>query len=431
MTGLGSSQRGGFGPGKALAGLLLAVLTPSAAAMAAPQTPVTSIALPMALGDPALATGAIEVERRDLDLTGAFRVVDPASYPVAQVKEGLGFSTKPWSQLGAQLVAKLQVVRLGASLVLDGRLYQVGHGRAAVLTKHYQGPELRALVHRWSNDVIGHVTGMRGVLGSRIAFAMMDRTPEIATIGMDGLDLNVLTTMKSRCFLPAYSPTGEQIAFNSYLSGGADLWLVPDSGGRARLISHQDGLNTGAAWFPGGEFLVATLSFEGNAELYKLAASDGKVIARLTHEPGIDSSASISPGGDQIAFISDREGTPQVYLMPSSGGSARRLTNQGTFSQSPRFCPRKETPIIAFATRDEPMVFDIFLYDLRTGKADRVTQGHGSNFDPSWSPDCRHLVYASSREGLFVMNLQTRRESQIYEGGAQNPSWGPMPAESP
>jgi TolB protein len=398
--------------------------------MAAPQPPVYPIALPMALGETDLAAGAIEVERRDLDLVGAFRIVDPASYSVALVKEGLGFSAKLWSQLKTQLVAKLRVVRLGASLVLDGRLYQVGHGRAAVLTKTYQGTELRTLVHKWSNDVIDKVTGMSGVFGSRIAFAMMDRTPEIATIGMDGLDLNVLTTMKSRCFLPAYSPTGDQIAFNSYLSGGADLWLVPDKGGRAHLISHRNGLNTAAAWFPGGEYLVATLSFEGNAELYKLAASDGTVVSRLTDEPSIDSSASVSPDGDQIAFISDREGSPQVYLMPSSGGAARRLTNQGTFSQSPHFCPRKETSIIAFAARDEPMVFDIFLYDLHTGKVERVTQGQGSNFDPSWSPDCRQLVYASSRQGLFVMNLQTHREFQIYEGGAQNPSWGPMPTES-
>ena len=287
MTGLGGSQQGGCGRCKSLAGMLLAVLTPTAAAMAAPQPSISPIALPMALGDPALAAGAIQVERRDLDLDGAFRVVDPASYPVALDKEELGFSTKPWSQLGAQLVAKLQVVCLGDALVLDGRLYEVGHGRVPVLTKNYRGTELREIVHRWSNDVIGHVTGMRGVFGSRIAFARMDRIPEIATIGMDGQELNVLTTMKSRCFLPAYSPSGEQIAFNSYLSGGADLWLVSDKGGRARLISHQDGLNTGAAWFPGGEFLVATLSFEGNAELYKLAASDGRVVARLTPRPAV------------------------------------------------------------------------------------------------------------------------------------------------
>jgi TolB protein len=205
---------------------------------------------------------------------------------------------------------------------------------------------------------------------------------------------------------------------------------VSTSGGRARRISDRPGLNTGAAWL-GGSTLVATLSYEGNAELYKLSASDGKVMGRLTSSPSsIDTSPSPSPGGDQIAFVSDRQGTPQVYLMPSSGGSARRLTFQGNYNQTPRFCPRKETPIIAFTGRDERAMFDIFTYDMRTGRIDRVTQGPGSNFDPAWSPDGRLLVYASSRGGLFIKNLQTQKEFQIYKGGAKNPSWGPPPAES-
>jgi TolB protein len=86
--------------------------------------------------------------------------------------------------------------------------------------------------------------------------------------------------------------------------------------------------------------------------------------------------------------------------------------------------------MLAFTGRDERNVFDIFTYDMRSGKIDRVTQGQGSNLDPAWSPDCRLLVYSSSRGGLFLMNLQTHREFQIYKGGAKNPSWGPPPAES-
>ena len=236
--------------------------------------------------------------------------------------------------------------------------------------------------------------------------------------------------MRSPCLLPALSPSGGQIAFNSYLRGGADLWVVSAGGGRAKRISDRPGLNTGAAWLGNGT-LIATLSYEGNAELYKISATDGKVLGRLTNSPGsIDTSPSVSPGGDQIAFVSDRQGTPQIYLMPSSGAAPRRLTFQGNYNQTPRFCPRRDMPVIAFTGRDERSVFDIFTYDLRTGKIDRVTQGQGSNFDPSWSPDGRLLVYASSRGGLFVRNIQTRKEFQIYKGGAKNPSWGPPPAES-
>ena len=394
-----------------------------------PNRDLFRLGLPNAVGDGDLAGTAVDVERRDLDLVGLFRVLDPASFPDSLVKEGLGFSSDLWAQMGAQGVAKLRAAHDGGGIVVEGRLYQVGRGDAPVLTKTYHGSELRPLVHMWANDVVLQFTGMRGVFGSRLAFAMSGRNPEIATIGMDGQEMKVVTSMKSQCLLPALSPSGGQIAFNSYLRGGADLWVVSASGGRARHISDRPGLNTGAAWLSSNT-IVATLSFEGNAELYKISAADGSIIARLTNSPSIETSAAISPGGDQIAFVSDRQGTPQIYVMPSSGGGGRRLTYQGSYNQTPRFCPRKETPMIAFTGRDERNVFDVFLYDLRTGKIDRVTQGQGSNSDPAWSPDCRLLAYSSSRGGLFLMNLQTHREFQIYKGSAKNPSWGPPPAES-
>jgi len=391
-----------------------------------PNRDLFRLGLPAAVGDGDLAAQAVEIERRDLDLVGLFRLLDPASFPESLIKEGLGFSSDYWSQVGAQGVAKLRAAREGGGLVVEGRLYQIGRGEAPVLTKTYRGSELRPLVHSWANDIIMQFTGLRGVFGSRIAFAMTGKSSEIATIGMDGQEMHVVTQMHSQSLLPAMSPSGGQIAFNSYLRGGADLWIVSASGGRARHISDRPGLNTGATWL-GGNTLIVTLSFEGNAELYKISPADGKIIARLTNSPSIDSSASPSPGGDQIAFVSDRQGTPQIYLMSSSGGAARRLTFQGNYNQTPRFCPQKDTPLIAFTGRDERLVFDIFLYDMRSGKIDRVTQSQGSNFDPSWSPDGRLLVYASSRGGLFVRNLQTKKEFQIYKGGAKNTSWGPAP----
>jgi TolB protein len=85
--------------------------------------------------------------------------------------------------------------------------------------------------------------------------------------------------------------------------------------------------------------------------------------------------------------------------------------------------------MIAFTGRDERLVFDIFTMDLRTGKIERLTQNQGSNEDPTWSPDCRLVVYSSSRGGLFAMNPQTKLEFQIWKGPAKNPSFGPAPSD--
>ncbi len=391
-----------------------------------PNRDLFRLALPNAGGDSALARSATEIEQRDLQVTGLFRVLDPMSFPDTLQKEGMGFSSALWSQVGAQGVAKMNISRQGGGLALEGRLYQIGRGESPVLNKVYRGQDLRTLVHTWVNDVIAQFTGQRGVFGARIAFAM--GKGEIASVGMDGAEMKVLTAMKSPCFMPAYSPSGGQIAFTSYLMGGADLWLVSAGGGRARRISKRPGLNTGPAWLPGGGSLVATLSYEGNAELYRISATDGSVQTRLTRSPSIDLSASVSPDGSKIAFVSDRQGTPQIFIMPSTGGAAKRLTFQGTFNQTPRFCPKADTPIIAFTGRDERLVFDIFTLDLRTGKVERLTQNQGSNEDPTWSPDCRLVVYSSSRGGLFATNPQTRLEYQIWKGAAKSPSFGPAPS---
>ena len=88
------------------AGLLLAALTVSRPAQAAdkpaevedlPQITITDpnrdlfrLALPSAVGDADLAAAATDVERRDLDLVGLFRSLNPESFPDSLIKEGLG-----------------------------------------------------------------------------------------------------------------------------------------------------------------------------------------------------------------------------------------------------------------------------------------------------------------------------------------------------
>src|SRR6185312_6564810 len=256
------------------------------------------LALPKAEGDGGEATATMS---KDMDVTGLFQLLDPASFPAQLQSEGLGFSSALWSQVGAQAVIKMKV----AGNVLEGRVYIVARGDNAVLTKSYRAADVRDAVHAFANDVVKSFTGQPGVFGSRIALAMTGHGPhEIAVVDMDGGRTSVVTKMGSDSLLPAFSPTGGEIAFTSYLHNNPDLYVVSSGGGRARRVSKAQGLNTGAAWAPGGHTLALTMSYEGNSDIYRIDPSDGRVEARLTNNPGIDSSPCFSPDGGQIAFVS-------------------------------------------------------------------------------------------------------------------------------
>jgi TolB protein len=381
------------------------------------------LALPKAEGDGGEATATLS---KDMDITGLFQLLDPASFPSQLQSEGLGFSSALWSQVGAQAVIKMKV----AGNTLEGRVYIVARGDNAVLTKSYRAADVRDAVHAFANDVVKSFTGQPGVFGSRIAVALTGHGPhEIALVDMDGGRTSVVTKMGSDSLLPAFSPTGGEIAFTSYLHNNPDLYIVSAGGGRARRVSKGQGLNTGAAWGPGGRSLALTMSYEGNSEIYKIDPSDGRVEARLTNNPGIDSSPCFSHDGGQIAFVSNRQGSPQIFIMSAMGGGAKRVTFQGKYNQTPRFSPRADKPQIAFTGRDERGVFDIFILDLKSGKIDRLTQGHGSNLDPTWSPDGRLIAYVSSRGGVYVQNPETHHEVQVWRGSASSPSWGPAPRQ--
>ncbi len=379
------------------------------------------LAVPRAEGDSDGA--AAQLLSKDMDITGLFQILDPASFPAQLQSEGLSFSSALWTQVGAQAVIKMKV----SGGALDGRVYVVARGDTPVLSRTYKASDTRQAIHAFANDVVKAFTGQPGVFGSRIALALTGNGPhEIAVIDMDGGRASVVTKMGADSLLPAFSPSGAEIAFTSYLRGNPDLWIVPAGGGRARRVSKEPGLNTGASWSRTGA-LALTMSYEGNSEIYRIDPADGRIEARLTNSPSIDSSPSFSPDGSQIAFVSNRQGSPQIFVMSANGTGAKRVTFQGKYNQTPRWSPRADKPQIAFTGRDERGVFDLFLLDVRSGKIDRLTQGHGSNLDPTWSPDGRLLAYVSSRGGIFVQNPETHHEVQVWRGSASSPSWGPAP----
>jgi TolB protein len=318
----------------------------------------------------------------------------------------------------------------GNQVKLTGEVRDVP-ARRPLLVREYRASqsEWRSLVHAFADDVVRLFTGEPGVSQTRIAFISgQGKAKELYVMDFDGARARALTADQSLALSPAWSPEGSLLLFTSYRSGqGPQVFVIASDGGRPYLISGRAGLNTCASYSPDGREIVCTLSLDGNPEIYVLDARGGSP-RRLTNSRSIDTSPCWSPTGREIAFTSDRAGTPQIYVMDREGGNLRRLTYDVEYTDSPAWSPKGDR--IAFVARTAAG-FDIYLCRAN-GSDTRLAVSGFSNENPRWSPDGRHLLFASNRDsvsGLYVTDLDDRPPRRLDTGGlrAQSPAWSPRP----
>lgn len=390
------------------------------------------IALPTAPEGDAVAKEIATVESFDLNLAGPFKVLDPAGFLADLKTEGTSIEPQKWKDVGAYGVIKYKA----SADSIDFKLYEVSKGTKASLEKTYKraGSNTRSIVHRWCNEVVKYYTGEAGFFGSKIAFTAKGKgSSVIMAIDFDGNNAYAVSNNSSTNILPAWSPSGGQVAYTSFMRSNPDLYVAPAGGGRPKKISGQRGMNTGASWSPDGSKLAVTLSKDGNPEIYVINAGDGSVISRLTNNKAIDTSPAWSPDGSQIAFVSDRNGGPQIFVMAASGGTAKQVSFNGTYNTTPTWSPKAGKHIIAYTTRDGGN-YDIVALDIDAKTSTRITQSEGNNEEPAFSPNGRAIAFARTSggggAGIYIANADgTGKAVKVYRGSTTGVDWGPAPKD--
>ncbi|MCC7071825.1 MAG: Tol-Pal system beta propeller repeat protein TolB [Deltaproteobacteria bacterium] len=394
---------------------------------------------PIAVTELRLASGAegqksaaqqlVKIVRADLELTGAFKVLDPKGFIDT---DGITQSTvrfPDWLNVGAAGLVKAQLKDEGGKLVVELHGFEVASAKEG-LTKTLSGTkdDVRGLAHLLADEVYRYFTGEPGAFRTKIAFVRkVQGEKHVFVTGMDGQGGGQVTKGGGLNLLPSFAPDGQSLVFTSYRLDNPDLYELALGDGSLKRVSSRPGLNTGGRVSPDGSKIALTLSQDGNSEIYLLDRGGG-LLKRLTSSWGIDTSPAWSPDGANIAFVSSRAGNPQLYVVASSGGEPKRITFQGNYNQTPAYSPRGTH--VAFTARDERNVFDIFVLDLRANQIARVTQDQGNNEEPSFSPNGRMLVFSTTRSGarqLVVSNLDGTKQTLITNGGEHSsPSWGPF-----
>ena len=372
----------------------------------------------------------VETMRRDLQMSGWFRVMDSAAFLEDPQAVGLRqneFNMDDWRTLDAAGLVKAGYEVLGKTMSVEIRVFHVIDGTMIlgdVVDGEVDDPQ--AMGHRLADLVIEAFTGEKGPFaGNVVCVADLTGNKEIYLVDFSGRT-TVLTRNGEINLSPAFNPGHSKVAYTSYKGGNPDLYVLDVATGREILLSNQPGINSGADWSPDGARIALTLSPGGDSEIYSINGTTGGGAARLTSNWGIDVSPDWSPDGTSIAFTSSRFGEPQVFVMNRSGGGVSQVTFGGNHNVSPAWSPDGKR--IAFAGRDKGR-FDIFVCDADGGNLRRLTQSPGDDEDPTWSPDGRYIMFSSDREGggkqLFIMTDDGRNITRITDGRGSysNPDW--------
>ena len=209
---------------------------------------------------------------------------------------------------------------------------------------------------------------------------------------------------------PRVSPDGTRIAF----SFQGDIWVVPATGGAARMLTSHEGYERSPVWSPDSRTIAFMADWNDGGDVYTVPVAGGPP-TRLTFHSATDVPTAFMPGDDgRLLFTSRRQDAPdavigssgfgELYSIPVDGGRPRQLLTTTAEHAHPSpagdrivFYDYKgfEDPFRKHHTSS--VTRDVWMLDLNTGQQTRLSGFRGEDRDPVFSADGKSVYFLSEQ----------------------------------
>ena len=122
---------------------------------------------------------------------------------------------------------------------------------------------------------------------------------------------------------PTISPDGSRIAFQSYVNGNWEIFVMESDGTNVKQLTFNPADDIDPAWSPDGQRIAFATNRDGNWEIYTMDV-DGGNVKNLTNSGTHERWPTWSPNGEEIAFQSDRTGRWEIWKMRSADGTEQK-----------------------------------------------------------------------------------------------------------